>query len=121
MKIEIIKGKYKTKDGFPFTIISIDAEGNYPIKGIVHYRNAAYAENIESLDELVKIPSLEDLKVDDRVLVRYYNGKWLKRHFAKISKSGKCVTFAQGVTSWSAICDDEYSEWDEWKLPSEDN
>lgn len=119
MEIKIIEGRYTDKAGDPVTIISTSARGDYPIKAIIHNRDFDGIGAFKSLDELVKIPSLEDLKVDDRVLVRNNRDKWVKRHFANVSDSGNCVTFAGGITSWSVICDDEYSEWDEWKLPDQ--
>ena len=58
------------------------------------------------------------LKIDDRVMVRDKGGRWRKRYFSRVSVSGRILTFGSGATSWNKEQEDE--DWDEWRLPTED-
>ena len=117
MNINIIKDKYKNTDDYPVTILSIDARGGCPIRGIVHTETHDNMDGWNSLDELVKIPSLEDLVIDQKVLVRDRdNQEWVCRHFAGIAHNGFILTFRNGTTSWTTR-QKRTTSWLQWKLP----
>lgn len=118
MKIEIIEGRYQTKDGEAVTILATGLDSFCTIIGIVHdEKSGNKANGWHSFDELVKIPSLEDLKIDDKILVKDFSkNDWLKAHFFGINDSGRVMTFINGLTSWT----NDFNSvvlWDEWKLP----
>jgi hypothetical protein len=60
---------------------------------------------------------LPDLAVDTPVMVRSRGDRsWRRRHFCRW-EDGKCVTFTDGLTSWSTKT---ISRWDEWRLPTDE-
>jgi len=115
MKFEIIEGKYKTNNSTPVTILSMDARGDYPVKGIIHHQDCDEISEWGSIDHLAKNPSLEDLMIDDKVLVRdNSNQEWAKRYFSGVGIDGRIMTFGDGSTSWSNDCG--IVAWNEWLL-----
>lgn|SRR5574343_2096016 len=121
MKIETIKGMYKTRYGVPVTIVAYGLDGNRKILGVEHHPNCKNISNWwDSFDDLVKIPQLSNLKIDDKVMVKDYDDGdcWLNRYFAGVSARGKVLTFCDGCTSWSS--NNHTAEWDQWRLPTED-
>ena len=58
---------------------------------------------------------LPDLAVDTPVMVRARGGDWRRRHFCRW-EDGRCVTFTDGLTSWSTKTT---YPWSEWRLPTE--
>ena len=72
---------------------------------------------METFEKMYK-KQLPDLEIDTKVLVR--NKKetgWYKRHFAGWTEDGRIKCWSHGATSWT---DNDYSVWDEWKLPEEE-
>jgi hypothetical protein len=60
-----------------------------------------------------------DLKVDDRVLCKYFNkDEWVSRHFARWSDDGGIMCWYGGTTSWTGSPHD-VQWWEVWKLPED--
>lgn len=121
MKIETIEGVYQTSRGYPVIILATgldDAECR--VAGIVHYPDGANLINLwPSLDDLVKIPQLSDLNVNDRIMVRDSNDAvWERRYFAGKTENGRVWAFNHGQTSWSSM--KHATLWNQWRLPTED-
>ena len=80
---------------------------------------------LDSLHEILPDGTLKkhverpELKVDDRVLVKYLNGKWIGRHFAGWLEDGDITCWFDGKTSWTTSPNSR-RRWHEWKLPEDD-
>ena len=70
----------------------------------------------------VKPPSYDDIRVDDKVLVRKIGqerNEWQRRHFAGVDKiNGRPFTWINEGTSWT---NDFTIAWDECKLAEEES
>lgn len=64
-------------------------------------------------------PNINDLKIDDKIMVKCNRDTcWIKRFFAGISEDNeKVLCFLNGANSWTSNLT---SEWDEWRLPTEE-
>jgi hypothetical protein len=119
MKHNLIENVYKYR-GFPVTVLGTETvDDEEVIVGIWHQPVKSEIRRWKSLDELYRIPKLEELTIDDKILVKASASAttWAKRHFAGISPNGKALCFSHGCTSWSKEDDGETIEWEEWKLP----
>ena len=65
-------------------------------------------------------PRLEDLKIDDKVMVRSNSrSTWKRRRFAGIHPDGRILVFGGGSDSWSSVGIPSAS-WNEWRLPTDE-
>lgn len=84
-----------------------DFRGKCPVreKCVIDWLNAEYQEPTVDWS---KVP------IDTPVLVSDTGETWIRRHFYKIDKHGRLLTYAFGRTSWSAECAVE--QWTYMKL-----
>lgn len=119
---------YKTKSGYNIRIIKTDLKNDYPVVGVFTSNEGCesilqwtktgkyYDESIAHNFDLVEYNPAEDLKVDDRILVKgnCSGGAWVPRHFSHIGDNGKVHAFLDGRTSFTTK---KTTIWDQWKYP----
>jgi len=108
VKIEMTK-TYRTRKGYPYRLLCIDAPGLYPVVGLAngllvrHTLSGVYNTTVSFNDlDLVEVSPYADFKLDEPVMARFDKAaKFLRYHFAKFSEEGPYV-FTCGGTSWSS-------------------
>jgi hypothetical protein len=117
MSIDLNK-TYKTRDGKSVRIYCVNAGGTYPVHGAVLeidkkkwcMESWTPEGNYDEDDErpanpydLIEVNPLDDLKVDDKVIVRIKKtGESNNYHFAGISAEGVPKLYTGQRTSWTA-------------------
>lgn len=101
--------KYRTRDGQEVRILCTDARSTKPVIAhigedrdlIAFYSEGMYRKDaIDDLD-LIEVSPYDDFKIDAPVMVSACGNMWKKQHFAGVDENGKCMTWANGTTSWS--------------------
>lgn len=119
---------YKTKSGYSIRIITTDLKNTYPVVGVFTDSEGSesiwqwtktgkyYREDTDHSLDLVEYNPAEDLKVDDRILVKgnCSGGAWVPRHFSHIGDNGKVHAFLDGRTSFTTK---NTTIWNQWKYP----
>lgn len=119
---------YKTRNGLKVKIISTNLKNDFPVVAIItdnsnldivkQYTETGkyYDESIDHDFDLIEYNPVEDLKVDDRILVKgdCSSGGWITRHFSHIDDNGKVHAFLDGRTSFTTK---NTSIWNQWKYP----
>lgn len=119
---------YKTRNGLKVNIICTNLKSDFPVVAIItdnsnleivkQYTETGkyYDESIDHNFDLIEYNPVEDLKVDDRILVKgdCSSGGWIPRHFSHIGDNGKVHAFLDGRTSFTTK---NTTIWNQWKYP----
>ena len=120
--------QYRTRHGYPVRVLCVDVKSdNWSVAAVVDRGDVEEVESFTkegyyfglhepSDNDLIEVNPLNELKIDDKVLVRNSEyDEWKKRYFAGINSFSKIQTFPNGTTSWSSGSDTKRITWDFWK------